>query len=108
MATVGTVNIGAIDPLPQIAEIARREALWLHVDGAYGALAAIAVPEKFRGPDQTDSVSLDAHKWLYQPLECGCLLYRDGQVARETFSHSGPSEYLPKTLGKRSHSSRNR
>jgi glutamate/tyrosine decarboxylase-like PLP-dependent enzyme len=89
VATVGTVNIGAIDPLPQIAEIARREALWLHVDGAYGGLAAIAVPEKFRGLDQADSVSLDAHKWLYQPLECGCLLYRDGQVARETFSHSG-------------------
>lgn len=89
VATAGTVNIGAIDPLPEIADIARREALWLHVDGAYGGLAALAVPEKFRGLDRADSVSLDAHKWLYQPLECGCLLYRDPQVARETFSHSG-------------------
>ncbi|MBN9017775.1 MAG: aminotransferase class V-fold PLP-dependent enzyme [Rhizobiales bacterium] len=89
VATVGTVNVGAIDPLPQIAEIARREALWLHVDGAYGGLAALAAPEKFLGLDQADSISLDAHKWLYQPLECGCLLYRDRNVARETFSHSG-------------------
>ena len=89
VATVGTVNIGAIDPLPEIADVAKREALWLHVDGAYGGLAALAVPEKFRGLDRADSVSLDAHKWLYQPLECGCLLYRDPQVARETFSHSG-------------------
>lgn len=89
VATAGTVNIGAIDPLSEIADIARREALWLHVDGAYGGLAALAVPEKFRGLDRADSLSLDAHKWLYQPLECGCLLYRDPQVARETFSHSG-------------------
>jgi aromatic-L-amino-acid/L-tryptophan decarboxylase len=89
VATAGTVNIGAIDPLQEIADITRREALWLHVDGAYGGLAALAVPEKFRGLDRADSVSLDAHKWLYQPLECGCLLYRDPQVARETFSHSG-------------------
>lgn len=89
VVTAGTVNVGAIDPLPQIAEIARREALWLHVDGAYGGLAALAAPEKFRGLDQADSLSLDAHKWLYQPLECGCLLYRDRQVAHKTFSHSG-------------------
>ncbi|WP_374375753.1 aspartate aminotransferase family protein [Dongia sp.] len=89
VATAGTVNVGAIDPLPQIAEIARREALWLHVDGAYGGLAALAAPEKFRGLDQADSLSLDAHKWLYQPLECGCLLYRDRQIAHKTFSHSG-------------------
>lgn len=60
VATVGTVNIGAIDPLQQVAEIARREALWLHVDGAHGALAVLAVPEKVRGLDQADSVSLDA------------------------------------------------
>jgi glutamate/tyrosine decarboxylase-like PLP-dependent enzyme len=89
VATAGTVNIGAIDPLPKIAEIARREALWLHVDGAYGGLAAIAAPEEFRGLDQADSMSLDAHKWLYQPLECGCLIYRDRQIASQTFSHSG-------------------
>ena len=89
VATAGTVNIGAIDPLPEIADIAKREALWLHVDGAYGGLAALAVPEKFRGLDQADSLALDAHKWLYQPMECGCLIYRDRQIARQTFSHSG-------------------
>ncbi len=89
VATVGTVNTGSIDPLREIAEIARREKLWLHVDGAFGGLAALAVPEKFQGLSSADSLSLDAHKWLYQPLDCGCLLYRDRQVARETFSHSG-------------------
>ncbi|MCW2239027.1 pyridoxal phosphate-dependent decarboxylase family protein [Azospirillum canadense] len=89
VGTAGTVNTGAIDPLSEIADIAEREALWLHVDGAYGGLAALAAPDQFRGLDRADSVSLDAHKWLYQVLECGCLLYRDRHVAPETFSHSG-------------------
>lgn len=88
VATVGTIVSGAIDPLPEIAEIARREALWMHVDGAYGGLAALAVPEKFQGLSSADSLSLDAHKWLYQPLDCGCLLYRRPDIARTTFSHS--------------------
>jgi len=88
VATVGTVVSGAIDPLREIADIARREALWMHVDGAYGGLAALAVPEKFEGLSLADSLSLDAHKWLYQPLDCGCLLYRRPDVARTTFSHS--------------------
>jgi glutamate/tyrosine decarboxylase-like PLP-dependent enzyme len=61
----------------------------MHVDGAYGALAAIAVPEKFNGLALADSLSLDAHKWLYQPLDCGCLLYRDAGVARTTFAYTG-------------------
>jgi len=68
VATVGTIISGAIDPLPEIADIAQREALWMHVDGAYGGLAALAVPEKFQGLSLADSLSLDAHKWLYQPL----------------------------------------
>jgi len=89
VATAGTVNTGAIDPVPEIAEICRRHNLWLHVDGAYGALAAIAAPEKFPGLELADSVSLDPHKWLYQPLDCGCLLYRDPQRARAAFAHSG-------------------
>jgi aromatic-L-amino-acid decarboxylase len=89
VASAGTVNTGAIDPLPEIAGICRRHHLWLHVDGAYGALAAIAAPEKFRGLSLADSISLDPHKWLYQPLDCGCLLYRDPQHARAAFSHSG-------------------
>jgi glutamate/tyrosine decarboxylase-like PLP-dependent enzyme len=89
VATTGTVATGAIDPLREIADIAKREALWLHVDGAYGGLAALAVPEKFQGLSSADSLSLDAHKWLYQPLDCGCLLYRDRDIARKAFSHSG-------------------
>lgn len=89
VASAGTVNTGAIDPLPQIAEIAGGHGLWLHVDGAYGALAAIAAPERFAGLEKADSLSLDPHKWLYQPLDCGCLLFRDAQVARAAFAYTG-------------------
>ena len=89
VASAGTVNTGAIDPLGRIAEVARRHALWMHVDGAYGALAALAVPEAFRGLELADSLSLDAHKWLYQPLDCGCLLYREPRAAQQAFSHTG-------------------
>jgi glutamate/tyrosine decarboxylase-like PLP-dependent enzyme len=52
-------------------------------------LAALAAPEKFRGLAEVDSISLDAHKWLFQPLDCGCLLYRDPEIARETFTYTG-------------------
>ncbi len=89
VVSAGTVNTGAIDPLPQIAEIARRHRVWLHVDGAYGALAAIAVPDKFKGLDLADSLSLDPHKWLYQPLDAGCLLYRDPGASKRAFVHTG-------------------
>ncbi len=88
VATAGTVNTGAVDPLPEIAAIAHRHDLWLHVDGAYGALAALAVPEKFRGLEHADSLSLDPHKWLYQPADCGCLLFRDAAAARRAFAHT--------------------
>src|SRR5258708_17044509 len=89
VASAGTVNTGAIDPLHEIAEIAHAHGAWMHVDGAYGALAAIAVPEKFDGLALVDSLSLDPHKWLYQPLDCGCLLYRDVGTARTTFTYTG-------------------
>jgi aromatic-L-amino-acid decarboxylase len=89
VATAGTVNTGAIDPLPAIAEIARAHNAWLHVDGSYGALAALAIPEKFAAIARADSLALDPHKWLYQPLDCGCLLHRDAQAARTAFAHSG-------------------
>ena len=89
VASAGTVNTGAIDPLREIAAIARAHKIWLHVDGAYGALAAIAAPEKFDGIELVDSLSLDPHKWLYQPLDCGCLLYRDIDNARKTFMYTG-------------------
>jgi len=89
VASAGTVATGAIDPLPDLAEIAREEGLWLHVDGAFGVLAALAAPEKFDGLSLADSISLDAHKWLYQPIDCSCLLYRERNAARKAFSHSG-------------------
>lgn len=89
VASAGTVNTGAIDPLREIAEIVHVHGAWMHVDGAYGALAAIAAPEKFDGLALADSVSLDPHKWLYQPLDCGCLLYRDVGMARTTFAYTG-------------------
>jgi glutamate/tyrosine decarboxylase-like PLP-dependent enzyme len=89
VASAGTVKTGAIDPLPQIAELAREHGAWFHIDGAYGALAAIAEPEKFAGMNLADSISLDPHKWLYQPLDCGCLLFRNAEAAQKAFSHSG-------------------
>ena len=89
VASAGTVSTGAIDPFPQIAEIARRHRIWFHIDGAYGALAAIADRTKFNGLEMADSISLDPHKWLYQPLDCGCLLYRAPEAAQNAFSHSG-------------------
>lgn len=89
VATAGTVSTGAIDPLERIADIAQRYGVWMHVDGAYGALAAMARPEKFIGLNRADSLSLDPHKWLYQPVDCGCLLYRNAGAARTAFSHTG-------------------
>ncbi|MFZ0806020.1 MAG: pyridoxal-dependent decarboxylase [Candidatus Sulfotelmatobacter sp.] len=89
VASAGTVNTGSIDPLREIAAIARAHDLWMHVDGAYGALAAMAAPEKFDGLPLADSLSLDPHKWLYQPLDCGCLLYRDVSFAQSTFTYTG-------------------
>jgi aromatic-L-amino-acid decarboxylase len=97
VASAGTVNTGAIDPLEQIAAVARQYDAWFHIDGAYGGLATVAVPEKFKGMNLADSISLDPHKWLYQPLDCGCLLYRDREAARSAFSFTG--EYA-KSLSK--------
>jgi aromatic-L-amino-acid/L-tryptophan decarboxylase len=92
VASAGTIMSGAIDPLAQLAEIARANDLWFHVDGAYGALAALAEPAKFDGMALADSISLDAHKWLYQPLDCSVLLCRDVELARRTFAYS--AEYV--------------
>jgi glutamate/tyrosine decarboxylase-like PLP-dependent enzyme len=89
VGSAGTVNTGAIDPLAKIADVARRNGAWFHIDGAYGALAAIAERSRFEGMEFADSISLDAHKWLYQPLDCGCLLYRSSEAAQKAFSHTG-------------------
>ena len=87
-ASAGTVNTGAVDPLAEIAAVAKEFGLWFHIDGAYGALAALDQTKRplFRGLDQADSVSLDPHKWLYVPLDSGCLLFRDEARARAAFN----------------------
>jgi len=87
-ATAGTVGTGAFDPLDALADFCAAQDLWLHVDGAYGALAAAGpeVAERVRGLARADSLALDPHKWLSVPVECGCVLVRDGQLLRDTFS----------------------
>jgi len=89
VASAGTTATGSIDPIREIAGICREYGLWLHIDGAFGALASLAIPQAFDGINLADSISLDPHKWLYQPTGCGCLLYRDPTDARRAFSHSG-------------------
>ena len=89
VGNAGTVNTGAVDPLADLADIAARYQTWLHVDGAYGALAASAPTARrlFAGIDRVDSVSLDPHKWLYTSVGCGCVLYRDAGRASAAFAH---------------------
>ena len=88
VATAGTVNTGAVDPLMQIADVAAEFDLWFHVDGAYGAPGSLDERKKhlFAGLERADSVSLDPHKWLYVPVDAGCLLFRDAHAARAPFS----------------------
>ena len=89
VANAGTVATGAFDSLPQITKIAQRFDLWLHVDGAYGGFAALASSARplFASIEEADSLTLDPHKWLYLPVDCGCILYRDPEIARATFAH---------------------
>ena len=78
VGNAGTVNTGAIDPLDEIAEICRRESLWFHADGAYGAMARLspALSPLFSGMERADSIAADPHKWLYVPYEAGAALVR--------------------------------
>ena len=87
-ASAGTVNTGAVDPFAEIAEVAMKYGLWLHVDGAYRALGALDQRKRslFAGIERAHSVSLDPHKWLYTPVDSGCLLFRDDATARAAFS----------------------
>ena len=88
VGAAGTVGVGAIDPLRELARIARERDLWFHVDGAYGAPAA-CLPESsedLRALSLADSVALDPHKWLYAPLEAGCTLVRDPALLIDAFS----------------------
>jgi aromatic-L-amino-acid decarboxylase len=94
VGTAGTVSTGAVDPLPAIAEICREHGVWFHVDGAYGALAAHApgAPASLRALASADSIAVDPHKWLYAPLEAGCVLVRSSAHLTRAFSYK-PSYY---------------
>ena len=85
VGTAGSVSTGVVDPLSEIAGICREHELWFHVDGAYGALAAQApgAPDSLRALGEADSVAVDPHKWLYAPLEAGCVLVRDADEAAQ-------------------------
>ena len=89
VANAGTTATGAFDPLAQVADFARRNDLWMHVDAAYGGFAALApsAGHFFAGIEQADSIALDPHKWLYLPVGCGCVLYKDPATARAAFAH---------------------
>jgi hypothetical protein len=86
-AAGGSTNTGAIDPLPDIAALCEAVGAWLHVDAAYGGFAALTECGRnwLRGIERADSVTLDPHKWLYQPFECGCVLVRRGEELRRAF-----------------------
>ena len=94
IASAGTVDTGAVDPLPEIAEICRRYGAWLHVDGAYGGLFALCDEGKalLRGIEQADSVALDPHKTLFLPYGTGAVVVRDGRLLQNAFSATG--EYI--------------
>lgn len=87
IGNAGTVNTGAIDDLGALAEFCRREDLWFHVDGAFGALAALApaLRRLVDGMDRADSLAFDLHKWLYLPYDVGCVLVRDAEAHRRSF-----------------------
>ena len=88
VGTGGSVSTGAIDPLGEIAAICKRHSLWFHVDGAYGAPAAVLpeAPADLKALALADSVAVDPHKWLYAPLEAGCTLVRDPKHLVDSFN----------------------
>ncbi len=88
VGSAGTVNTGVVDPLAELADVAAEFDLWFHVDGAYGAPGSLDEGKKhlFAGLERADSVSLDPHKWLYVPVDAGCLLFHDADAARGPFS----------------------
>lgn len=92
--TAGSVDVGAIDPLAALADIARREGIWFHVDGAYGALGMLAadIAPRLQGIERADSIAFDFHKWGQVPYDAGFVLVRDGALHRSTFA--APAAYL--------------
>ncbi|MDQ3138536.1 MAG: aminotransferase class V-fold PLP-dependent enzyme [Gemmatimonadota bacterium] len=100
VGTAGSVSTGAVDPIRELAEICREHQLWLHVDGAYGAPAAVlpGVPDDLHALALADSLAVDPHKWLYAPIEAGCALVREPRLLREAFSYT-PAYYRFDTEG---------
>ncbi|WP_010230896.1 pyridoxal phosphate-dependent decarboxylase family protein [Gillisia marina] len=94
IGTAGDVSTGVVDNLDGIAEICKKHKLWFHIDGAYGAPAAVipSLKHHFKGMQEADSIALDPHKWLYSPLEAGCTLVKNPQHLVDTFS-SHPEYY---------------
>jgi len=87
VANGGTTNTGAVDALEAVGDISRRHNLWFHVDAAYGGFAALTERGRrlLSGISRADSITLDPHKWLYAPIEAGCVIFQDAQLARTTF-----------------------
>ena len=90
VGNAGTVNTGAIDPLDELAEICRKFNLWLHIDGAFGAIAKMLpeYSEQLKAIEVADSVAFDLHKWMYMPYEIACVLIKDGKAHRESFANT--------------------
>jgi aromatic-L-amino-acid decarboxylase len=94
IGNAGTVNTGAIDPLDELLKIARDEKIWLHIDGAFGALAKLvpAYQSRLKAIEEVDSVAFDLHKWMYVQYEVGCVLFKNAASHRQAFST--PVNYL--------------
>jgi len=92
VGTAGSVSTGAIDPLDDLADLCNAEKIWFHVDGAYGAPAAVLsdAPPELGALARADSLAMDPHKWLYAPLEVGCVLVRDREALRAAFTYRPP------------------
>lgn len=91
VATGGTTNAGIIDDLEGIAKVCTQEQLWFHVDAAYGggALAAPSVRHLFKGIEKADSITIDPHKWMFSPYDCGAVIYKNMQLAANAHSQKG-------------------
>ncbi|NER12245.1 aminotransferase class V-fold PLP-dependent enzyme [Leptobacterium flavescens] len=91
VATGGTTNAGIVDDLDGIASSCNKEEVWFHVDAAYGggALAADSVRHMFNGIERSDSVTIDPHKWLFSPYDCGAVIYRNPELARNAHAQEG-------------------
>ncbi|MFN2529308.1 MAG: aspartate aminotransferase family protein [Candidatus Baltobacteraceae bacterium] len=92
VGNAGAVDTGAIDPLDHLADIAERENIWFHVDGAFGAMAMLSEKLRpgLRGIERAGSIAFDFHKWLHVPYDAACLLVRDESLHRKTFASEGP------------------